>query len=104
MTVRSGDPTEAPVRLTPPTGPADASAPMTGLHAMTLGDLLRANSRSHPTGTATVCGGDRSTYPELDERVNRLASALGGEAVGAGDRVLWLGQNCHRVLELLLAC
>src|SRR5438132_945312 len=83
---------------------ADASAPMTGLHAITLGDLLRANGRSHPTRTATVCGEDRATYPQLDERVNRLAWALGGEGVVAGERVLWLGQNCHRVLELLLAC
>ena len=77
---------------------------MTGLHAITLGDLLRANGRSHPTRTATVCGEDRATYPQLDERVNRLAWALGGEGVVAGERVLWLGQNCHRVLELLLAC
>ena len=24
--------------------------------------------------------------------------------VGPGDRVLWMGQNCHRVLEALAAC
>src|SRR2546429_9888081 len=74
---------------------ADASAPMTGLHAITLGDLLRANGRSHPTRSATVCGEDRATYPQLDERVNRLAWALGGEGVVAGERVLWLRPKCH---------
>ena len=49
-------------------------------------------------------GAVRLTYPELDDRVNRLANALAGEGVTTGDRVLWLGQNSFRVLELLLAC
>ena len=43
-------------------------------------------------------------YPELHERTSRLANALLDAGVGTGDRVLWLGQNCHRVIELLLAC
>ena len=77
---------------------------MADLHAMTLGDLLRSNRRSFPDRPATVCGEHRSTYTQLDERVNRLADALGAGGVAAGDRILWLGQNCHRVLELLLAC
>ena len=41
------------------------------------------------------------TWPELDERVNRLANALRGTGVGPGDRILWLGQNSFRVYELL---
>lgn len=53
---------------------------------------------------AVVDGSIRLTYPELDDRVNRLANALAGEGVTTGDRVLWLGQNSFRVLELLLAC
>jgi len=77
---------------------------MPDLHALTLGDLLRSNRRSYPTRPAVVCGEDRYTYAELDERVNRLSNALASEGVVPGDRVLWLGQNCHRVLELLLAC
>ena len=43
----------------------------------------------------------RLTWPELDERVNRLANALRGTGVGPGDRILWLGQNSFRVYELL---
>ena len=35
--------------------------------------------------------------------MNRLANALLADGVGHGDRMLWLGQNCHRVLEGLLA-
>ena len=73
------------------------------LHSLTLGDVLREHRRSHPTGTALVCGDERFTYRQFDDRVNQLAHALESEGVGPGDRILWLGQNCHRVLELLLA-
>ena len=76
---------------------------MSLLHELTLGDVLRENRRSYPGKAALVCGSDRHTYPAMDDRVNRLANALLADGVGRGDRVLWLGQNCHRVLEALLA-
>jgi len=50
-----------------------------------------------------IDGDYRLTFPELDDRVNWLADALSREGVKAGERVLWLGQNSFRVLELLLA-
>lgn len=73
------------------------------LHSLTLGDVLREHRRSHPRRTAAVCGDTRLSWPELDDRVNQLADALRREGFGTGDRILWLGQNCHRVLECLLA-
>jgi long-chain acyl-CoA synthetase len=73
------------------------------LHSLTLGDVLREHRRSYPQKIALVCGDDRLTYPAYDDRVNRLAHALLAAGVGEGDRILWLGQNCHRVLELLVA-
>ena len=73
------------------------------LHSLTLADVLRENRRSHPEKAALVCGKHRYTYPEMDDRVSQLANALLGQGIGAGDRLLWLGQNCHRVLEALLA-
>jgi acyl-CoA synthetase (AMP-forming)/AMP-acid ligase II len=73
------------------------------LHSLTLGDVLRENRRSYPQRHALVCGGDHYTFPAMDDRVNRLANALLAEGFREGDRVLWLGQNCHRVLEGLLA-
>jgi acyl-CoA synthetase (AMP-forming)/AMP-acid ligase II len=69
----------------------------------TLGDVLREHARAHPGATAAVCGPGRWTWAELDQRVDRLAASLAGLGVGPGDRVLWLGQNCHRILELLIA-
>jgi len=73
------------------------------LHSLTLGDVLRENRRSYPRRDALVCRDDRFTFPEMDDRVNRLANALRTDGFAPGDRVLWLGQNCHRVLEGLLA-
>ncbi len=77
---------------------------MDPLHDLTLGDVLREHRRSRPQRTAVVCGAYRATYPALDQRTNRLANALVEAGVGTGDLVLWLGQNCHRVLECLLGC
>ncbi len=70
--------------------------------SLTLADVLREHRRSWPDQTAAVDGATRLTYPELDERVSRLAHALQGSGVGPGERVLWLGQNSFRVLEGLL--
>ncbi|MFC4115944.1 AMP-binding protein [Nonomuraea zeae] len=74
------------------------------IHSLTLSDVLAEHARSRPQVTAVVDGSVRLTYPELDHRVTLLASALAGQGVRGGDRVLWLGQNSHAVLELLLAC
>ncbi|MCT9933989.1 AMP-binding protein [Planotetraspora sp. A-T 1434] len=74
------------------------------VHRLTLSDVLADHARSRPQAMAAVDGDVRLTYPELDARVTRLANGLSSAGVGQGDRVLWLGQNSHRVLELLLAC
>ena len=72
------------------------------LHQVTMADVL-AQHAAHTTQLACVCGPDRYTYAELDDRTNRLANALSALGVGHGDRILWLAQNCHRLLESLLA-
>ena len=69
----------------------------------TLGDVLREHACARPQHTAAVCGQHRWSWAELDERVDRLARSLAALGVGPGDRLLWLGQNCHRVLELIVA-
>jgi len=68
---------------------------------VTIGDIISEHSRSYPGGLALVDGQHRLTWPELDERVRRLANALRQDGVGRGDRILWLGQNSFRVYELL---
>jgi acyl-CoA synthetase (AMP-forming)/AMP-acid ligase II len=69
----------------------------------TFGDLSREHARSRPGRLAVVDGRVRLTYAELDRRAERMAGALAARGVDAGDRVVWLGQNSWRVLELMLA-
>jgi acyl-CoA synthetase (AMP-forming)/AMP-acid ligase II len=73
------------------------------LHRVTMADVLRDHRRNRPASLGAVCGDRRLDFVALDERVNRLANALVGAGVSEGDRLLWLGQNCHRLLEGLLA-
>jgi len=75
-----------------------------GLWQLTLPDVLAQHARSRPTQAAVVCGGDRFSWPQLDDRVRRLAGAMRAAGVGRGDRVVWAAQTCHRLLEGLLAC
>jgi len=46
-----------------------------------------------------VCGDARLTYLEFADRVHRLTGALQQWGIRAGDRVAFLGFNCHRLLE-----
>jgi acyl-CoA synthetase (AMP-forming)/AMP-acid ligase II len=73
------------------------------LHTFSLADVPREHRRSYPDRPAVVDGDVRLTWPEFDDRVNRLANALLGSGVDAGDVVLWMGQNSYRVLECLAA-
>lgn len=73
------------------------------LHNLNLDDVLRELAASYPERTAIVDGDIRLTYRELEVRVDRVARAL-SENVASGGRVLWLGQNSFRLLELLFAC
>ncbi|MCB2229020.1 MAG: long-chain-fatty-acid--CoA ligase [Desulfarculaceae bacterium] len=52
-----------------------------------------------PRRTAVVCGGQRWSYAQFGQRVERLSDALVGLGIKPGDRVAFLGYNCHRLLE-----
>jgi acyl-CoA synthetase (AMP-forming)/AMP-acid ligase II len=76
------------------------------MRAVSLGfyDLLQQLRSGHPDKAAAITGERRLTYAELVDRTDRLTSVLHDRGIGAGNRVLWLGQNSHHVLELLVAC
>src|SRR6266436_5612806 len=61
--------------------------------------FLRYAEEQFPRKTAVVCQDLRFTYAEFGNRVARLAGALRGAGVKAGDRVAFLSLNCHRLLE-----
>src|ERR1700678_2399574 len=61
--------------------------------------FLRYSEQQFPHKTAVVCGEQRFTYAEFGDRARRLAGALRGAGLRAGDRVAFLSLNCHRLLE-----
>src|SRR5438105_2532962 len=71
--------------------------------APTMSSVLLENARRHPQKIAAVCGDVRLTFPELADRVDRLANVLSAAGFGPGDRLLWMAQSSHRALECLLA-
>src|ERR1035437_4757543 len=77
--------------------------PLDLVHTLTLGDVLREHARSRPAQLGAIDGDTRLDYQAVARRVNRLAHALDRDGVGPGDRVVWMGQNSFRVVELLLA-
>ncbi|MEU8833396.1 amino acid adenylation domain-containing protein [Streptomyces sp900116325] len=54
------------------------------LPADTVPDLITTSARAHTNGTAVVCGAVEISYPELDSRVDRLASTLQRDGVVRG--------------------
>lgn len=61
--------------------------------------FLRYAREQFANKVGVICGGQRLTYSQFAERSARLGGAL--KAIGArpGDRIAFLGTNCHRVLE-----
>jgi len=49
--------------------------------------------------TAVICEGQKWTYAQFGERVERLANALEDLGVQHNEKVAYLGYNCHRLLE-----
>ena len=73
------------------------------VQSLSFAGVLEEHTRSFPDKIALVYGESRYTYDDIRGRVERLANALEDLGVGPGDRVLWLGQNSHRILEGILA-
>ena len=70
---------------------------------MNTSEFLAISSAIVPEREALVFEGRRITYSELDDRVNRLASALSRLGVGPGDRVAVLQVNCNEHVETYFA-
>ena len=61
--------------------------------------LKRHAARLFGRKVGVVCGEDRFTYREFNERADRLSAALLRLGVRKGERVAYLSFNCHRLLE-----
>ncbi len=76
--------------------------------ANAIPDFLSERAEAEPGRLAVVeerPGGaiTRWSYAELNDQVNRLANALTGVGVTAGDRVLWCGRNSPGVIRVIHA-
>src|ERR1700685_2334349 len=66
---------------------------------MNVGSLLSLHALQRPEHLAVVCGADRLTFRQFNERVNRLANALAGLGIAKGDKVATLLPNCLPLLD-----
>jgi acyl-CoA synthetase (AMP-forming)/AMP-acid ligase II len=69
-----------------------------------LADLFEMVADKVPGRDALVCGGQRATFGQLEQRANQLAHYLASRGVGAGDHVGLYLYNCNEYLEGMLAC
>jgi long-chain acyl-CoA synthetase len=70
---------------------------------MSIVEGLKESVRRTPGKIASICGSTRLSFREVDERVNRLSSALAQLSVSRGDRVAILSLNCHQFYEFYYA-
>jgi len=70
---------------------------------MNTTEFLTIASAICPDKEAIVFEGNRYTFGQLNERVNRLANALMGMGVEKGDRVALLAVNCNQCVEAYFA-
>ena len=70
---------------------------------MNTSEFLAISTAIVPDRTALVFEGRRTTYEELQSRVNRLAAALGSLGVGTGDRIGVIQVNTDAVVEAYFA-
>ncbi len=82
---------------------AEASAVSVHLRALDPFDFLERAAFIYPNRTAVIDGNARRTYPQLLERVNRLAAALRAMGIRAGERVAVLSPNTSMALEATFA-
>jgi long-chain acyl-CoA synthetase len=67
---------------------------------MSIVDGLKTTVAATPDKIASVANQARYTFRQLDERINRLSSALAGLGLRRGERVAILALNHSRYLEL----
>ena len=66
---------------------------------MQITAILRRAAQTNPTGIATIFQDRQQTWSEMQTRVARLAGALQGLGMAAGDRVAILALNSDRYIE-----
>ena len=69
-----------------------------------IADMYELVADKVPGRDAIVCGEQRATFSQLEQRANQLAHFLASRGVSAGDHVGLYLYNCNEYLEGMLAC
>jgi len=70
------------------------------MRRIAFGDCLRRTTRRYKTKEAVVCGDQRVTYQQLNEKANQFANALLDMNLAKGSRIAFTSLNC---LEFFIA-
>ncbi len=70
---------------------------------MLVGDMLHRDAKLFNNKVSLIDSGKNFTYSELNSRVNRLAHALSKRGMKKGDRIAFMGNNCHQFVEYYFA-
>ena len=70
---------------------------------MNLARVLTNHARFSPDRTAVVFGGQRLSFSQFNERVNRLANALIRRGIKKGDKIACVTPNCLEMMDLYWA-
>ncbi len=69
-----------------------------------IADMYELVADKVPTRVALVCGDQRASFAQLEQRANQLAHYLASRGVKPGDHVGLYLYNCNEYLEGMLAC
>jgi acyl-CoA synthetase (AMP-forming)/AMP-acid ligase II len=70
---------------------------------MLIGDMLRRDAKLFSQKVGLIDGGENFTYSELNRRANRLVNALSRLGMKRGDKIAFMGNNCHQFVEYYFA-
>jgi acyl-CoA synthetase (AMP-forming)/AMP-acid ligase II len=70
---------------------------------MLIGDMLRRDAKLFSQKVGLIDGEKNFTYSELNRRANRLTNALLGLGMRRGDKIAFMGNNCHQFVEYYFA-
>jgi len=68
-----------------------------------MGDILKRNARLSGKKIGLVDGNRRFAYGEINRRANCLSNALIDLGLKKGDKVAFMGNNCHQFVEAYFA-
>lgn len=74
------------------------------MNQMLFGDPLKLNAVRYAEKEALSFQGNKYTYQEFNERVNKLSHALQNQGIQKGDKVAFMLFNCNQLVETIYAC